>query len=169
MAAVSSIILAKFLLLLAGSSFALHPVHVSVTNIDVNTSKQEMSYSIRIFANDFEYALQHYYEKDIRLEDGISEDEKTIVIAYMDNAFKMQVNGFKCTPVCNNIAVQDNSIWIFFNSVLPAKELTSFKIRNTLLLDFFGDQTNLTIVTIDGKQSGYTFNYADREAEIQLN
>lgn len=149
--------------------FALHPVHVSVTNVDVNTSKQEMNYSIRIFANDFEYALQHYYEKEIKLEDGISEDEKTIVITYVNAAFMMQVNGIKCTPVCNNIDVQDNSIWLYFNTSLPAKDITSFKIINKLLLDFFGDQTNLTIVTIDGNQSGYTFNYSDREAEIQLN
>ena len=60
------------------------------------------------------------------------------------------------------------SIFKFRKPTLTAVD-SSLKVINKLLLDFFPDQTNLTIVSINGKQTGYTFNYKIQEALININ
>ncbi len=148
--------------------FYFHPVHVSVTNIEIDTVKQQIDYSVRIFADDFAYAIEHLYEKSIALDDGISDKEKEIVIDYTNKMFEIIINGAKCLPECRKIESLDNSLWIYFNVRLKENNISSLKVINRLLLDLFFDQTNLTIVNLDGKQTGYTFNYLTREAEISI-
>jgi hypothetical protein len=166
---VFSIFLLKPILILAGSVFAFHPVHVSVTNIEIDTSKQKIEYSIRIFSDDFAYALEHYYEKDIIFTDGISREEKEIVTDYINNMLDIVINGSKCLPEYRNFETLDNSLWVYCDILLNEKEISSLKIINKLMLDFFVDQTNLTIINMNGKQTGYTFDYLNQEAEIELN
>ena len=165
----SSIFFIKPLFLLAGIAFTVHPVHVSVTTIEIDTAKQKMEYSIRIFSDDFAYALEHFYEKDILFTDGISETEKEIVIDYVNSMFEMDINGSKCVPEYQKMETMDNSLWIHFKVMLAETKISSLKVTNKLLLDFFPDQTNLTIFTINGKQMGYTFDYTNREANISVN
>ena len=165
----SSIIILKTVYILFGSILAFHPVHVSVTNIEINTARQEMNYSVRIFADDFAYALEHHYEMDISFSDGISGAEQEIVIKYINDMFVMSVDDSLCTPECKKIETIDNSLWIHFKVMLAETEISSLKVTNKLLLDFFPDQTNLTIFTINGKQMGYTFDYINREANISVN
>jgi hypothetical protein len=150
------------------SMFSFHPVHVSVTNIEIDTAKQKIDYSVRIFADDFAYAIEHLYEKDIALDDGISDMEKEIVTDYTTKMFEIVINGTKCLPECQKIESMDNSLWIFFNVRLTENDISSLKVINRLLLDLFFDQTNLTIVNLNGKQTGYTFNYLNQEAEINV-
>ena len=63
----------------------------------------------------------------------------------------------------------ENSLWIYYNVLLTDNKILSLKVINRLLLNFFYDQTNLTIITMNGKQMGYTFNYMNQEAEIDVN
>ena len=164
-----NIFFSKQLFFVIWSVFFFHPVHVSVTNIEIDTAKQKIEYSIRIFADDFAYAIEHLYEKNVLPDDGISEMEKEIVTDYVNNMFELVINGSKCLPECQRIEAMDNSLWIYFNIMPAEKEISSLKVINKLLLDLFVDQTNLTIITINGKQMGYTFNYLNQEAEIDVN
>jgi hypothetical protein len=79
------------------------------------------------------------------------------------------INGSKCLPEYRNFETLDNSLWIYCDILLDEKEISSLKIINKLMLDFFVDQTNLTIINMNGKQTGYTFDYLNQEAEIELN
>ena len=128
-----------------------------------------MNYSIRIFSDDFVYALEHFYEKDILLADGISETEKEIVMDYVNSMFEIDLNGSKCVPECRKIEKMDISLWIHCNVLLAEKEISSLKVINKLMLDFFIDQTNLIIIDLNGKQMGYTLDYLNQEAEIHIN
>lgn len=147
----------------------MHPVHVSVTNIEIDTETRKIEYSVRIFADDFAYAIEHLYEKSVRFDDGISEMERETVTGYINSLFKIIINGSKCSPECQKIETADNSLWIHFDIQMTEIEITSLKVVNRLLLDLFVDQTNLTIITMNGKQMGYTFNYLNQEAEIDVN
>ena len=163
------------------NSHFYHPVHYSVTNIQIDTAGQKIEYSVRIFADDFTYAINHHYDKDIMLDDGISDMEKGVVTDYINCSFEIIINDSKCSPEYQKIETLENTLWIYFTVPLTDKEISSgkgmhcekeiisMKIINRLLLDLYPDQTNLTILTINGKQMGYTFNYMKHEAEIDIN
>lgn len=161
--------LIRLVLLMNGLFLSYHPVHVSVTNIELKSSEYSIEYSIRIFADDFEYALIHLFEKEISFKDGISPEEQKLVVDYINSRFGIIVDDLKCQPEILDIMVQDNSTWLYFRALLPEKEINTIKITNQVLLDFFPDQTNLIIFTIDEKQTGYTFDYLNQETEIIVN
>ncbi|MFO7657770.1 MAG: DUF6702 family protein [Bacteroidales bacterium] len=149
-------------------SFAYHPVHVSVTNIELKKSEQKIEYSIRIFADDFEYALMHLYEKEIALTDSVSEEEKKLVLMYISAGFGIEVDGIKQVPECGEIKYHDQSAWIFCEINLTDNEIKKIKVINRLLIDFFPDQTNLTVFSADEYQAGFQFDLTNHETEIDM-
>lgn len=155
-------------LIISRSVLAFHPIHVSVTNIEIDTAKKKLEYSVRIFVEDFTYAIEHLYDKDILLNDGISDMEKEIVADYVTGLFEIVINGLKCLPECKKIETLDNCLWIYFDILISEKEIRSLKVINKLLLNLYVDQTNLTIITLNGKQMGYSFNHMNQEAEIDI-
>lgn len=145
-----------------------HPVHVSVTNIELKKAEQKIEYSIRIFADDFEYALIHHYNKEISLTDSITAEEKNLVLMYLNNAFGIIVDDQKHLPACGDLKFNDESTWIFCEVKLENKEIEKIRLVNRLLIDFFPDQTNLTVFSADDYQAGFQFDRLSHETEIDM-
>ena len=146
-----------------------HPYRVSVTNIELDTMQHKINYSIRMFSDDLQHSLTHFYEKDFFFTDSISQEDKKLVLKYIDTGFGIIMDGIKLNAECTDIKVEDNSTWLYFNGPLPEKQINKIKLVNRMLLDMFLDQTNLIIFSVGELQKGYTFNYLTQEIEIDLN
>jgi hypothetical protein len=149
---------------------AAHPVHVSITNLDVNYEKKTIFISQKMYTEDFSLLFYHLYEKNIKFEAGkdLSPAELAIINGYMTDALVLE-SGKTKLPMEFVRKEQDNeSIWLYYTCPLPSNKIKSLVLTNSVMLDLFEDQTNLVIVTHNGVDTGYTFNYNSWKSEINL-
>jgi hypothetical protein len=149
---------------------AAHPVHVSVTNLEINTARDTIYITQKMFTDDFDLLFYHLYEKNIKPVAGkeFSSNELSLVNGYMKDAFVIEAGSAKL-PLKFVKKDQDiESIWLHYTCPLPSKKIKTLMLTNSLLLQLFEDQTNLVIVTYLGGDTGYTFNYDKWKSEIKL-
>jgi hypothetical protein len=159
----------KVYLILIISFFAIlvkgHPVHVSVCNLEIKD--QNITIAVKLFSDDFQLALQHNYGIMIELDDLTSPENKEILDKYINSALHVLLN--KKEPLRLSYIktdTNDQAIWLYYETEID--KLRKLKIKNTLLIDIYLDQTNLVIINHKGKQNGYRFNANHTEQIIEL-
>ncbi len=149
------------------ASPAFHPIHVSVCNIEL--SGTENMVSVKLFKDDFALALKNNYQKNIPMEKANEKTNSEIISTYINSCLQIEsVQGSKLKLIFKTTVINEEAIWVYFQ----AENLTNaskLKIKNTLMLDLWDDQTNLVILNWKGKESGYRFNRREVEIEIDLN
>jgi hypothetical protein len=158
------------LTILFSALLAAHPVHVSVTNLDINTEKDTIFITQKMFTDDFELLFYHLYEKTIKPLPGkdFSQNELNLVNGYMKDAFVVESGSTRLPLGFIRKDQDEQSIWLYYTCPMPSKSIRSLMLTNSLLLQLYEDQTNLVIVTYKGADSGYTFNYNSWKSEISL-
>ncbi len=148
----------------------IHPIHVSVTSIEINTEKKEVLIAQKMYTDDFSLLFYHLYEKNIRPETGkdFTAAELELINRYFSSAFVIE-SGKSSLPLRFVRKDQDEeSTWLYFTSELPSDKIRTLMLTNTLMLDLFEDQTNLVIITDGVAEKGYTFDYNTRHMEINI-
>jgi len=124
-------------------SSRFHPVHVSVTNMDIDPEAGQLKVSIKLFSDDFEELIYRKY--GVRLNITSQEDPGDKIEAvnrYITEAFRCKVNGKD--PVLleyTESKVGEQAIWLYYiyDHIGRIKKM---EIVNTLMLEKFEDQTN---------------------------
>jgi hypothetical protein len=148
-----------------------HPLHLTFTNIDLNTSTGRWQVIIKVFSDDFASSMKlatgyegelspRTREKEIRpqlikwLQSGMSVwfDNREVSIADWD------FNGFR---------IKEDATWISFtfNTAIPVSEV---RVKNTIHFDLFPDQKNLLIFTMGTNQYAGEFKARDPEKVFRL-
>jgi hypothetical protein len=161
-------IMTFFTTLLLAALLHHHPLHVSLTSIDISRENQEATLSFKFFTDDLSLLFFHLYERELRPEPDkdLSPTQLLWVNQYLTRTFQL-VSG-KDTLVLDYIRKEMNeeSIWLYYKTKLPAGKALPLTLTNQLMLDLYEDQTNLVIVNDGSTEQGFTFNYAMRKAEI---
>lgn len=149
---------------------AAHPVHVSVTSLDINTEKDTVYISQKMYTQDFDLLFYHLYEKTIKPLAGkdFSQNELALINGYMKDAFVLESGNTRLPLSFVRKDQDEESIWLYYTCPLPSNNISPLMLTNSLLLQLFEDQTNLVIVTYKGADTGYTFNYDNWKLEIRL-
>jgi hypothetical protein len=160
------ILLSLMLLLLP----AAHPVHVSLTNLEVDLAKHEIRITQKLYTEDFSLLFYHLYEKNIRFTEGkdLSENDSHMISSYMDAAFVLESGKDRLSLTYAGKEQDEESLWLHYTCRLPEKMPARLTLTNSLLLQLFDDQTNLVIVTVGAKEKGYTFTQNSWKADIPL-
>lgn len=147
----------------------LHPVHVSVTNFEYVSSEKSATISFKVFPHDFELAFIHNYNLRLNLgTDSIHPEWEKYIKVYLDKMFSLKVNNKINVPlVFKNYEVKDDGILLNFTAVMNHK-VKSIQIDNAFLLDVFENQTNLLIMSINGKEKGYNLNFQNYKVDLEL-
>ncbi|MBN2482464.1 MAG: hypothetical protein JXB19_12050 [Bacteroidales bacterium] len=158
-------------LLLFISLFISHPLHVTITSVDIDHTEGKISVSHKFFTDDFSLLFYHLYEKNIVPKDGdeFTESELNIIDRYVADAFLLKPDHdstvrFEYAGKSQN----EDSVWLYFKGEIPESGCSSFLLTNCLMLDLYDDQTNLVIVAADGKEQGLNFDYRNREYQVEL-
>ena len=147
----------------------LHPVHVSIANLEYNKNQNKIDLSLKIFEDDFRLLFFHLNEIDVdlRVESNYAIHEE-LIIAYFNSNFKLLANEKdKLKLRINNWKTNEDALWFYFE-IPVSQEIRSLKVTNTLLLDLYFDQKNLLILKTEEKEAGYQFDYKNIEKEIKL-
>jgi len=141
----------------------LHPVHVSITNIDINTEESSIEFSTKVFQDDVVLFFEHFFDVELDLEDDslFYREENKEVVEYFLLSVKFQFNEQHpdTLQLVNHYTedsyADDSMVWLFFEGKLPGTGIKSLKIENTLLFELYEDQKNMVIVNYDDHQQGY--------------
>jgi len=146
-----------------------HPVHVSILNIEYSSGKPTIDLSFKLFSSDIEFAIAHNYNVALNLgkpnENPKSEEH---INKYVSKLFTLQINNnVPSKLVYKNKEINEDATWLYYTIPVSGK-VKELEIRNLLLMDIYEDQTNLVIIAINGKESGYRLDYRKQDFKIKI-
>ena len=147
----------------------LHPVHVSLLNVDLNPETGKIEIVFKLFSDDIERLIMSKYNVELDITGKVDPGEKIEFInSYIDESFELRINGTKIDhwKYAGN-QINEEAIWLYYNNMWTGK-MNEVSITNTVLMDFFEDQTNMVIVGWSGKQNGYSLNNKKRDITLIL-
>ena len=152
------------------TNVVLHPVYVSMTNMDVDTQKGDIEVSIRIFTDDLETVLHNKYNVHSWIgTESEHVDSRRLLIQYVNERFKIVVNNSDepVSLVTDSITIVGDMLW--FNMSGSARQaIAAMEINNRLLTDFFPSQKNLMIVGTGENEREKGFNLDRRNYKVEL-
>jgi len=140
----------------------LHPVHVSVVNLNIKEDKTIL-FSVRLFKDDIEKILNK--ENKINIKINKEAQLKAIdkyVIAYVYKHFRFQKSLVKSDYHLESMKISDLVVYFYFKIEKTSKTLKTIKVENSLMTDLYQDQTNLFIMNYKGEDFAYSYNNSDR-------
>ncbi|MBU8893727.1 MAG: hypothetical protein KOO66_13185 [Bacteroidales bacterium] len=141
----------------------MHPVHVSVTNMEYQPEKDNISLSFKIFTDDFQILFSHLYNIKIDFnENGNYSLYQEVIDNYFAEHFKVLFKDKEL--VLKNTGIKSNfeATWFFYDCAVSEIE-GNLIVKNTLLLDLYPDQKNLLIFKNGKLEKGYQFNIKNNE------
>jgi hypothetical protein len=147
-----------------------HPLHVSITNVEYDAEKKVFIVSVKLFHDDFQGVIYHLYGINLKL--GTTEEHPEAngyIDKYMRDNFditfgKKQKKSMKLSEK----TLDDMYVWIKME-IKPPSEFESIDVRNSLMNDYFLDQSNLLILIYKEKQFAEKFTYNLIKASFKLN
>ena len=127
--------------------YAMHPLYVSMTNMDIDAKSGIVDLNIRIFTDDLETVLHNKY--NIHGWIGTEEEEpesRRLLSEYVNERFKIIVNDVvKIDLITDSIVIAEDMLWFYMKGV-SKQTIKRVEVSNRLLTDFFSNQTNLMII-----------------------
>ncbi len=148
---------------------SLHPVHVSVSNLEFIENEECFTLAIKLFADDFQALINHNYNTDLDLINRKDPGKGLSSINdYIRHTYKININGKSIDRYTfKRYEFNEQSIWLYYTFSWD-KKVKNMMIENTILFNWFMDQTNLVIVVANGKQLGYRSTRKNYKIEVEL-
>ncbi|RYY20453.1 MAG: hypothetical protein EOO04_20045 [Chitinophagaceae bacterium] len=156
-------------LLVMGFSSPLHPIFVSVTEMNHNPKEKTLEISCKIFTDDFETVLAKANGSKIdlsnpkdtavtsrQINDYIS---KHLIITIDGRPAKMNLLGFE---------KELDAVWSYFEVSQVSAAPRNISVMNNLLYDNFKEQINLMHVTVGGKRKSTKLDNPDSNAAFSF-
>lgn len=155
------------LMAMLGFSFTLHPIHVSVCDIEFDREKERLEMTMRIFTDDL--------EKQIRAETGQQNIDilnppspmttDSLFQTYLKKHFRLMLNGEKVNYKYLGHEVEAGSVYTYM-MVTGVTDVTTIGAYNDILLETFDDQVNLIHVEVNGETHTMMFREGQRRQEL---
>lgn len=137
-------ILVTFLVLtsLTLSSFKLHKHYISLTQIEYKESEKTLQITMRFFIDDLEKVVGSRFDKNLALATEEELKNADVYIErYLENKFKLWVNGSDLTPKFLGKQYEDDQVFIFLE-IDRVENIESIEVQNSMLMEVFEEQQN---------------------------
>lgn len=146
--------------------FALHPVHLSVTEIQHSEKDKALQITSRIFIDDLELSIRNKLkqpELDImNPKNGMTTDQ--LADSYLNEHLKISIDG---KPQKLNLLGHETEGFaiIFYLEVPNVKKFKTLEVHDSVIMETYEDQSNLVHVTYKGPVKSVRL-VRDKPAEI---
>ena len=164
----------KFILsLLISSVFSMHPVHISVTSININCKKEIIEISFKVFSDDFQDVINNNFDSNLNIKDSLSINKNiNNITSYFNSSFKLKLNNKINEEYLIYSKCKSNyeATWFYYNISLTElnSKLKNLHINNLILTDLYSDQNNLVIIKYKNIEKGFRLNKIDCTIELCL-
>ena len=129
----------------------LHPIHVSVTEVEYNEKNKSLQIISRIFIDDLELSVQKQVKNEsldlIEPKNGMTTDQ--LLSNYLKDHFKIKLDGKPAKINYLAYEVEDLAI-ICYLEIENVKKLKTLEVTNDAIQEIHGDQSNLVHITYKG-------------------
>lgn len=130
-------------------SLMLHPMHLSVTEIEMDDEEKRLEIMMRVFMDDLEVTLREEFKNldlDIENPKGLSVDQ--MMSDYLKVHFKVVLDGKQQTTSYLGHE-QEGQAFIFYIEVSKVKKWKTIQVMNDIIMETYHDQSNLVHVTVN--------------------
>lgn len=133
-------------------ALVLHPMHVSVTEIEFDEKSKALEMTMRIFADDLETTMRKRFNRPT-LDIMSPPQDLTIdqmMSAYITEHYKISLDNKIQRPHYLGHE-RDGDAFVFYIEVTGVKKWKTITITNDVLHEMFDDQSNMVHVTVRGQ------------------
>ena len=131
-----------------GPVLVMHPLHVSVTEIEMDEKDKRLEIMMRVFADDLELTLrQNLGQPDLDILGMTDLDRDDVISLYLKDHFKIQLDG-KAQKANYLGHEQDDLAFVFYIETPNVQKWKSIQIQNDIIMETYADQSNLVHVTV---------------------
>ncbi|WP_276484524.1 DUF6702 family protein [Paraflavitalea pollutisoli] len=146
----------------------VHPLYVSVTEVNHNATDKNLEIGCKIFTDDFEKTLTALYKKNVDLINPKDKAETDKQIAeYVRKRFVVKLDGKEVSLEFVGFERDNDVIWSYFQAPAPLVP-KKVEITNSILYELYDKQLNLMHVTVGGVRKSTRLNYPDKEARLEF-
>ncbi len=150
------------------SGGAMHPIYVSVAEIDYNGKGKTLEVSCKLFTDDFEKALRSAYKTNVDLINPPNRAAMDkLVNDYVQKHFTVTLDGKLVALKYLGYEEIEEGIYSYYEAT-AIKEPKSIQIFNTLLYSNNEQQMGLMHVTVNGSRKSTKLNNPDSRATVSF-
>ena len=142
-----SFILALSLVLSGG-----HPLHVTVTEIEMDEKEKQLEITMRVFVDDLEKTMRDKLQQPaldiVKPSNGLTVDQMTR--DYLKSHFKILLDN-KAQEIKYLGHEMDGDAFVFYLEVTHVKRWKTMHVQNDSMTETFVDESNLVHVSVRGK------------------
>ena len=142
----------------------LHPIHVSVSEVEMTAT--EITWTSRIYTDDLLLAVYGKNADVTRL--GEPDEIRKDIFEYLTSHISIIVDQTELHWTLGEIQPDPEAIWITITSPLNAPKCNTIKIRNHILLSVYNDQKNVVNFTWTTGKKNMVFEKRDDQKVITL-
>lgn len=129
----------------------VHPLHVSVTEIEMDDKDKQLEIMMRVFVDDVELTMRRKLNQPaldiMNLKNGLTIDQ--LMTDYLSDHFKISLDG-KPQKIKYLGHETDGEAFILYNEVSNVKKWKTIQVLNDVMMELHNDQSNLINVTVKG-------------------
>jgi hypothetical protein len=145
----------------------MHPLYISVTEINHNPKDKILEISCKIFTNDFEAVLEKMSGARVDLSaPGQKAASDKLIDAYIEKHLRLRVDGRPAALHFVGSEKENDGTWSYFqvNDVPAVKKI---EVVDELLYDGFNQQINILHVTVGGQRKSTRLDNPDANATFE--
>ena len=146
----------------------VHPVHVSITNLEYIPSENKVKLSFKVFEDDIQLLFAHLYQinADFSNEDSYYNYQSKID-EYFTSHFKILIGEKEHKFSYKSFKKEGHTIWFYYETNIDS-EPKSIEFFNTIFLDLYFDQKNLLIFSYKCQDKAYQFDLKNTNYLIEF-
>ena len=130
----------------------MHPMYISVCEVDYNAEAQSLELAVRIFLDDMEAALEAQGTGKLYLGTASeSEEADRYIEKYLQTAIQLKINGKDVKGKYLGKEIEQDVVWSYIE-VLNVEKPGKISILNQILLEIYESQQNIVHIRV-GKQT----------------
>ena len=149
-------------------SEGIHPLYISVLEINHNAKEKTLEISCKIFTNDFEIALEKLAHAKVDLSDAAGKKNADKWIAdYVAQHLQLKVDGRVVSYHFAGSEKESDGTWSYFQAE-GVPSVKKIDIINSILYDSFNQEINIMHVSVGGEKKSTRLNYPDKQASLEF-
>ena len=147
---------------------ALHPFHVSTTEINYNATDKTLEVSCKIFTDDFESALKKQYHTKTDLSAvNMKTAMDTLVKKYIISHLQINADGKKAIMKYLGFEKENEAAYAYLE-VDNISSVKKVEITNSILYDLYDDQLSIIHVIVGGNRKSTKLDYPATKASFEF-
>jgi hypothetical protein len=145
-----------------------HPIHIGLVQMDYNAKSRTLELSVKLFADDFESAVNKLNNVTLRLGSERELKESAVLLFdYVQRNMKISVNGSAAALHLLGKELEGEAVWLYVE-IPNVQNVKKIALTNTLLFDMYDDQSNLVNISAGGQRKSAIFRKGKETATIDF-